>query len=313
MGISMRQHLASLVAVFLALLIGVLVGVSLSQEPRLERLMETLLQRNSELEQQQRKLTELNDLHSKFEASFAPRLVQERLVDRNVALFMTCVPEDDDLRDGIIAFLKEAGALGAVTVTFTRDYASVCERQGEALLQEFGVSADEGQGLPKLIAAQAAGAVSQGNEERLALLDKRGLVQVDGKLPGPLRLAVVAGGADTATNRRTDTVDEPLIRALLEAQVTTVGCERSETPESYMLAYQKANISTVDHVDKAAGLVSLVMALSGQPGHYGIKPSAGLPFPLLPPGAEPPGGGPPHGESPGGEPAPGSAHGAPPR
>lgn len=286
MGISMRQHLASLVAVFLAMLIGVLVGVSLSQEPALQKSMDRLTQVHEEMEQEQQKLAELNDLHAKFESSAAPLLVRGRLADRNVAIFMTCLPEDRDLRDEVIAVLKLAGALDTITVTFWGDYTTACERRGPRLLEELRLSQKNGQTLPALIAGLAAGAVASGNAERLNALGKRRLLNVDGELPGPLRLAVVVGGAASPAEARRETLDEPLIAALLEAEMVVVGCESSEAAESYMRAYQKANIATVDHLDTVPGLLSMVTALSGQPGHYGIKPTAALPFPLLTSGDE---------------------------
>lgn len=278
---SMRQHLASLVAVFLALLIGVLVGVSLSRGPRLEKLMESVLQENDNLDRERRKLGELNDLHTKFEASTAPLLVQGRLANRHVAVVMTCVPEDTDLRDEIIAFLKLAGALQTVSITFPPDFAAACQRRGERVLGQLGRRSEQSQDLAQLMATEVGRAVAQGHAERLATLSRPRLVTVDGELSGPMRLAIVVGGSDAEDSRRTDMVDEPLIGALLEGGLTVVGCESSETPESYIRAYQKADISTVDHVNTVAGLLSAVVALSGEPGHYGIKPTAALPFPVL--------------------------------
>jgi len=58
----------------------------------------------------------------------------------------------------------------------------------------------------------------------------------------------------------------------LDKQV--IGIEKENTNFSYMEAYKKFRISTVDNVNSNIGKVSLVLAMEGRPGHYGVKATA---------------------------------------
>ncbi len=49
-----------------------------------------------------------------------------------------------------------------------------------------------------------------------------------------------------------------------------------------MEEYQKDKISTIDNVDLSPGQISLVYAMEGEPGDYGIKVTAKKFMPSLP-------------------------------
>lgn len=60
------------------------------------------------------------------------------------------------------------------------------------------------------------------------------------------------------------------------------GVESSQTSFSYMEEYQKNNISTVDNIDLSLGQIALIYAMEGEPGNYGIKPTAKRFMPSVP-------------------------------
>ncbi|HZJ84339.1 MAG TPA: copper transporter, partial [Syntrophomonadaceae bacterium] len=51
---------------------------------------------------------------------------------------------------------------------------------------------------------------------------------------------------------------------------------------SYIGHYQNYNITTIDNVDLSPGQISLILAMEGEPGHYGIKDTAQKFMPSLP-------------------------------
>ncbi len=53
-----------------------------------------------------------------------------------------------------------------------------------------------------------------------------------------------------------------------------IGIEKSKANYSYIDAYKSFRISTVDNIDMIMGKVSLILAMEGRPGHYGIKATA---------------------------------------
>lgn len=73
-----------------------------------------------------------------------------------------------------------------------------------------------------------------------------------------------------------------LIRAMDDASAGTVGVELTETDPSTVPVFSTAGISTVDNVEQVSGQVSLVFALLGADGDFGVKESATslLPDPL---------------------------------
>lgn len=277
MGITIRQHLASLVAVFLALLIGVLIGAALSQQPELERVIDGLREDWAAEKQRNDALEAQLEASRRSDQSLVPGLVRGRLSGRRILVAMTSNPEDPDLRDAIRTTLHEAGAVVPITVTFGDDYLDRCEKSGEQALKRAGLPAGaRTDGSVEHVAAAAATALAKallsGDADKLRALRK--LVKLDGAANGPFDAAVVAGGSTNADARREDLVDTPLVRALLAHGLIVVGCESSHAEESYIPAYADCRISTVDHADTAAGQVSLVWLLEGHEGHFGVKATA---------------------------------------
>ena len=51
---------------------------------------------------------------------------------------------------------------------------------------------------------------------------------------------------------------------------------------SYMTSYQEFDLSTIDNIDLTPGQISLIRALEGETGDYGIKSTANKFMPSLP-------------------------------
>ncbi|MGE5390603.1 MAG: copper transporter, partial [Deltaproteobacteria bacterium] len=71
-----------------------------------------------------------------------------------------------------------------------------------------------------------------------------------------------------------DSFDRGLISYLSSQGIKSFGVETSRVTYSSMENYQKEKISTVDDVDLSPGQVSLVLAMEGEVGNYGMKPTA---------------------------------------
>jgi hypothetical protein len=75
-----------------------------------------------------------------------------------------------------------------------------------------------------------------------------------------------------------------LIRAIDEGADGTVAVERADADPTTLPPFSAAGISTVDNVDQIPGHVSLVFALLGADGDFGVKDSATSLTPALTPG-----------------------------
>ena len=277
----MRQHLASLVAVFLALLIGVLAGVGLIRQPGLESRIE-------ELKLQVQNRDEREQLRGRVAAEFAdralPALMRGKLVGRKAALFVTATDRGNTTQDSVRYALDLAGATVVTRATFDVDFVRHCDERREELVSALGVKANPGEAVAEAIAREVAQAITQGDTAAFQSLRRRGIVRIDEEHVGKPTLAIVVGGAKMPDTTHLEGLDLPLIRYLKSSESIdcVVGCETSDVLESVMRAYQKEDISTVDNVDTAPGQFSLVLALAGVEGHYGMKPGARRYFPEMP-------------------------------
>ncbi len=77
-------------------------------------------------------------------------------------------------------------------------------------------------------------------------------------------------------------LDLPLMNYFLAQNIPVYGVETSDVDYSYMKQYQKLNVSTVDNIEMIPGQLSLVMAVYGKPGNYGIKTTARQLMPGIP-------------------------------
>jgi hypothetical protein len=57
--------------------------------------------------------------------------------------------------------------------------------------------------------------------------------------------------------------------------------EDSQATESFVGKFKNMDISTIDNIDEISGFISLVYALNGKTGNYGVKPGADTLMPDL--------------------------------
>ena len=74
--------------------------------------------------------------------------------------------------------------------------------------------------------------------------------------------------------RSTSRLESGLLDGVAATGVRMVGVEGSETDPSSISFFSSHDLSTVDDVDLPAGQVSMVFALNGAEGNFGVKESA---------------------------------------
>jgi hypothetical protein len=123
---------------------------------------------------------------------------------------------------------------------------------------------------------------NQGDPNAVKYLQENGLIKFSGVYNMPVNGVVIVGGSEDLTIYFPDSFDQSLIDNFEKLGIKVYGTEVSEVKYSYMAKYQQSNISTVDNINMAPGQISLILAMAGEPGNYGIKATAKKFMPSLP-------------------------------
>jgi hypothetical protein len=281
----LRYHVASLAAVFLALIIGILVGVGVSDP--VENTRRGLLERRvAELEGQldQRAassatLARERAAAQRFINETYPALVRNRLKGKQVAVLFVGSAKGA-VRGAVKDALADAGAeqlrMRAIKVPIDPKQVNAAlkaapvagsfagpdrmDKVGRALGQElvFGGETPVWDALPDIVEERIGGGTKPAD----------GVVVV--RTVQPQRAA-------------TSRFLLGLYSGLTSSPAPAVGVETTDADHSATEVFREAGLSTVDDVDTRVGRFALVLLLAGAPsGQYGVKGSAEDPLPPLP-------------------------------
>jgi len=306
--ISLRYHIVSLVAVFLALALGIVVGSTVLQEGTVSVLRATSERVRQESDRNSRENVALKQDKARLEAFGAavlPELTQGRLKDRPVVLVDTD-KVDSGLRSSVRTTLENAGAEIDGQITFSdQRLALATDADRTAVGRLLGADA----GAPDVLRATlvkrladrliASSAIPQEDGQRpsdvlTGLQDADFLADL--KLSKPVTAGtdpfprqgtsfVLLGPSPTAapTAVAPDAFLVPLADQISSrASGAVAGAEAAAVPDpdSWILALRNnrpvsRRVSGIDSVDTVYGRLSLVEALQqGPAGQYGIKDGA---------------------------------------
>jgi hypothetical protein len=310
--ISLRYHIVSLVAVFLALALGIVVGSTVLQEGTVSALRATSQEvRQRSEENRTENLTLKQDIArlQSFGAAVLPELVQNRLKGRSVVLVDTD-KVDGGLRDGVRKVLEEAGAQVDGQITFADERLALGadgDRTAMGRLLAVDAGAPEvlrGELVRRLASRLATPAAMPQDDNQRASDMLTGLQDADFladlKLSRPLAtgadpfprqgsIFVLLGpsAAATATAVAPDAFLVPLadqVSARTGGPVAGGEAAAVPAPSSWITALRNnravsRRVSGIDSVDTVYGQLALVEALQGSlqqlpAGQYGIKDGA---------------------------------------
>jgi Copper transport outer membrane protein, MctB len=274
----LRYHVASLAAVFLALIIGILVGVGISgpvdsaktkfleeQVAKYQRqLDQTSTRKNADKREQQAALEYIDETY--------PVLVRNRLRGKQVAVVYVG-SYDGGTRSAVEGLLADGGAqvlrLRALKVP-------IDGRQLDASLR--GQPAAAGlrgrKNVEELGRALGQELMLGGDTPLWDSLNDALVNEVDGTNRGPADGVVVVRTAEPQRGV-TSRFLLGLYSGLGSVAVPAVGVEQTEAKYSATRAFAAANLSSVDDVETRIGRLATVLLLAGAPsGQYGMKKSA---------------------------------------
>ena len=314
--ISLRYHIVSLVAVFLALALGIVVGSTVLQEGTVSALRATsqeVRQRSEENRTENLALKQEISRYQAFGTGVLPELVRDRLKGRSVVLVDTD-KVDSGLRDSVRKVLEDAGARVDGQVTFADERLALgadADRTAMARLLAVDAGAPEvlrGELVKKLAARLATSTALPQEDSQRASDMLTGLQDADFladlKLSQPLAagtdpfprqgsMFVLLGPAAAATTAvAPDAFLVPLAdQVSTQAGGRVAGGEAAAVPKetSWILALRdnravSRRVSGIDAVDTVYGQLALVQALQASlqqlpAGQYGTKGGASALFP----------------------------------
>jgi hypothetical protein len=233
------------------------------------------------LRAENRLLNEEAQANDKFQRAAMPVLISGQLVQKNVAIVVT-TSLDSSLQKVLANVFEMAGARLVSTTTLAANLGLEKKENVEkvnALLGTTGLPVRQLKG--RLLGEIAKQLVTGQNPKFIGELAASGIITTDGVYDIPINAVVVVGGSEENKKGDPESIDIPLLKALLEFNIQVVGTETTTVKVSYIPVYQRVGISTVDNIDSPVGEIALVYVLKGETGSFGIKPTAQQPVPSL--------------------------------
>ncbi len=290
--IDIKYHIASIVAVFLALGLGVLIGSTIvgdnllvdQQQKMIDRLEEQfygLKDREFELLADNNYKEQLIGNYENYSEALLPAVVSGRLEEYKVAVIVT---GDSEIPAGMINAISMAGAQIVSKTVLLSNMKLEDEEANSRIKEYYGLAdSDSKAGIRQGIADSAAQVIMNREEEgTIAFLQENNLVKFSGANDIPINGIIIVGGANNFSNCFVDDFDRRLIENFMHSDVKVFGVEGVQINYSYIGIYQEYNISTIDNIDKSPGQVSLILAMEGEAGNYGIKATAQKFMPTIP-------------------------------
>jgi hypothetical protein len=280
----LRYHVASLAAVFVALLIGILVGVGLTgkvddaEKNELRRIIQVQEEELRVAREREGNATREDDALAALVEHGAPKLMEGRLRGQRIGLLFVGSP-DAEIGASISTALEDAGArdltrMRALKVPIDPDKIE-SELQSRPALARLG-GEDRLRELGRVLAQEF---VLGGDAPTWNALSTELVVGQRGRFSPPLDGVIVCRTAEPQQE-----VTAPFLSGLYvglaDAVAPAVGVETTGANPSAVDVFDRADLATVDNVETPPGRLAMALLLAGaEPGNYGVKDTASRPLP----------------------------------
>jgi hypothetical protein len=286
----LRYHLASLTAVFVALVLGILIGIGLAatdtvRERDVQNLENDVAELNRSLEAERARSTRLaleQEGTEHFVEDSYTALMHDRLAGKRFALvFAGSI--DDRVRQSVERTLEDSGSEGIARV---RALKLPLDTQVTSRVLGGGqpFEAYEGDGdLGGLGQDLAIELVEGGDTPLWDALSRQLVEEQEGGFRRPVDGVIVARTAEPQRGATTQFL-AGFYRGLAATGEPAVGVEMSNAEPSAIETFSRRELTTIDHLDLQLGRLALALVLAGGPeGEYGLRGEDGiLPVPIEP-------------------------------
>ena len=280
--IDIRHHVYSLAAVFLALALGMVIGSSFATHSpsgtagrrTIQRYESDMGSLRTEIIKVARGSAEKDTAlkaYREYCSAVMPMAIENKLNMRNVAIIQT--GGYDELTGSVKKALEMAGAQVTCTADINGEFPFGDDAHISQLLinNGLGSSRDPKTDRDKLFRIIANTICTGKYAYLVSTLEKSGIAVFSGGCDQACKMVILVGGSATDKKNLSQVVDAQLLAQFEKLGVTVVGCETSNAASSYIRAWHKAGIATVDNADDAMGQTCLIYALNGETANFGIK------------------------------------------
>ena len=261
----LRQHVASLVSVFLALVVGILVGISLSRQESLEARMRDLTtefrdirQENVTLREQVKMAEKEREQRAGLEKSVLAALVGGQLDGARIALIYTDDAKRMEFECEPATVFMTAGASVISETVIGRDFEASLARMKPELAQQLDAASEVS---APLVAAKIGEWVAAGEQGALTALNSLASVQTASSYRGAPDAVVILACPREEDEARCQAVDLPLLESLVsKGALVTVGLGEN-VPAARAAAYRQKGVVVIEAANTIPGEVDLVGVL----------------------------------------------------
>jgi hypothetical protein len=285
----LRYHLASLTAVFVALVLGILIGIGLAatetvRERDVQRLESDVAELRTDLEVERARSAQL-DLLQKNTTTFIedayPALMHDRLAGKRFALvFAGSV--DERVQENVERALADGGA-EALTRVRALDLPLDPQMISRVLGGAQPFEAYEGDdGLGELAQDLATELVEGGDTPLWDAVSRQLVEEQEGGFRRAVDGIVVARTADPQRGATTQFL-AGFYRGLAATGRPAVGVQMADSRPSALESFSRRGLSTIDDLDLRLGRLGLALLLAGgDEGEYGLRGEDGILPPIEP-------------------------------
>jgi hypothetical protein len=308
--ISMRYHIVSIAAVFLALALGIVLGATKINSPLVVGLQgdkTSLTNERDQLADDNQQLSSRVNSDDAFAGSVGPLVVRGTLPNATVVVLSTADATPAD-RDAVVDLLGRAGAKVTGELQLTTDFTD--PNRSDDLTNLAAQNLPAGAKLPTsgdagtlvgvflssvLITDKAGAAPATATEATAALsaLSAGGFVTASGAVAPARSVVIVTGGeiAGSSDGNRAGVVSDLAVALKGKAAGVVVAGRSGSDGANGAVGVIRSDpaagnsVSTVDDLDNASGRLATVLALveqnGGGIGRYGLADSAQAQVPTL--------------------------------
>lgn len=280
MAPNLKFFVLLVISIFAALGIGIYFGFTLDAQNlivdqrediirEIEERFDYLSNENQELKATIESILDANKNYEYFIDSIYEETIKNKLSGLNVVIIET---NNDYMYSGVGSVLNVAGANLTSLITINDKFLD--EQMLINLYNRLGLEIPEGDIVEYTVGLVTESVIEGKPNILVSELNNEEFVKIVGLINTPVDYIIIAGGSLEAENERINKLDRSIVSISRKKDIGIIGIEKLDVIYSYIGNYKKFNIPTVDNIDTTMGKVSLILAMEGRPGHYGLKETA---------------------------------------